>query len=394
MITRRLVVCLGFSQLVCWGISYYLIGLFGEVIARDLGWSITLTYSGFSGALVVMGLTSGFIGRLVDRYGGRRVMTGGSVLLAIGCTGLAGSYNLWVYNVSWAVLGVGMRMTLYEAAFAALARIGGPSARRGIAQITLLGGLASTVFWPIGHALASVMGWRGAVLCYAVFALLTIPLHWAIPDDTHAASALPGRSEAPPPLAQTGPDRFLAATLYVLVMTLAAFLNSGMSAHMIGIMMGLGVGPGLAVWLSTLRGIGQSAARLCEVAFGSRLNPLTLGVIATATLPLGFILGLFSGVSVLAAALFALIYGAGNGLLTIVRGTQPLILFDYRSYGALSGWLTAPGFFFSALAPVAYASIIETAGNAAALYLSTAVAVLVLACALLLWWRFRKRAIC
>jgi MFS family permease len=132
MISRGLVWRLGLSQLLCWGVSYYLIGVLGERIAAELGWSSTLTYSGFSGALVVMGLVSPFVGRLIDRNGGRAMMAAGSVILALGCVGLSVSHGVIVYSLSWAVLGVGMRMTLYEAAFATLVFIGGASARRPI----------------------------------------------------------------------------------------------------------------------------------------------------------------------------------------------------------------------------------------------------------------------
>ena len=175
MITRGLVWRLGLSQLLCWGLSYYLIGVLGERIVAETGWSATLVYSGFSGALVVMGLVSPLVGRFVDRHGGRPVMMAGSLLLAASCVGLSLARDLVSYGAAWACLGLAMRMTLYEAAFAALARIGGASARRPIAQITLLGGLASTVFWPVGNALAEAFGWRGAALAYAGIALLTLP---------------------------------------------------------------------------------------------------------------------------------------------------------------------------------------------------------------------------
>lgn len=392
MIAPGLVIRLGTAQLICWGTSYYLIGIFGQRIAADFGWSITLAYSGLSGALVVMGLTSGFVGRLIDRHGGRMVMTLGSVLMALACVGLSRSWDLFTYNASWACLGLAMRMTLYEAAFATLAWIGGRSARRAMSQITLLGGLASTAFWPIGHALASAFGWRGALLIYGGFALLTAPLHWSLP--ARRQTDLPDRF-APvqrPPLASTRMERVLAGALYVGLVTAVAFLNSGMSAHMIGIMAGLGMGAGLSVWLSTLRGVGQSAARLWEVLFGSRLSELTLGIVAGCGLATAFLFGQFSGATVLAGAIFALAYGAGNGLMTIARGTQPLVLFDPASYGALSGRLLAPSFFVSALAPVVYAAVIEAAGEKVALQLSLALACMALACAVLLWWRFRKRA--
>jgi hypothetical protein len=163
-----------------------------------------------------------------------------------------------------------------------------------------------------------------------------------------------------------------------------------MSAHMIGILTGLGLAASVSVWVATLRGIGQSSARLCEVLFGARLNPLDLNLMATAMLPVCFMASLFGGELVAAAIAFSLLYGAGNGLATITRGTLPLVLFDQRSYGAYVGRLLVPGFILSAIAPVAYAFVIERFGNAAALYLSIAIAATVLAAALALRMRFMK----
>ncbi|NVO13577.1 MAG: MFS transporter [Rhodoplanes sp.] len=391
MITPRLVASLGLAQLVLWGVSYYLIGVLGDEMAQELGWSRTAVYGGFAVALVVMGLLSGAIGRAIDRFGGRRVMTAGSLLTVVGCIGLALAHDTATYLTAWACLGAAMRATLYEAAFAALVRIGGAGARPAISQITLLGGLASSVFWPIGHALAGALGWRGAVVCYGLFALATVPIHRSIPDARYGGPP-PDGPPVPPPLAASRRDRVVAASLYATAVTLTAFLAAGMSSHMIGIMAGLGTGAGLAVWLSTLRGIGQSGARLCEVMFGRTLSPLVLGVIATALLPACFVVGLFGGVSAMAGAGFALAYGAGNGLLTIVRGTQPLVLFDHRTYGGLVGRLTAASFFVSALAPVAYAAVIDGPGPAVALIGSAAIGALVLACTAGTWWLFHRRA--
>jgi predicted MFS family arabinose efflux permease len=391
MIARRLVWGLGLSQFVLWGVSYYLVGVFGERIARDLGWSQTLVFGGFSAALIVMGLVSAPVGRLIDRHGGRPVMAVGSVLTALGCVGIAFAHGPILFYASWLCLGLAMRMALYDAAFAALARIGGPAARRPISGITLLGGLASTFMWPVGEALAAVFGWRGAVLCYAGFALATLPLHLAIPPGRYERPTEAGHAEVAP-LATTRGDRILAGVLYALVAMLTNFLNSGMSAHMIGILSGLGMAATLAVTIATLRGVGQSLARSAELVFGRRLDPLMLGVVATGIMPLGFVAGLFAGISVPAAAAFAFLYGAGNGLATIVRGTQPLVLFDPRDYGTLVGRLIAPGFFLSALAPVLYALTIEHFGYAAALHLSLAAALLTVAASVALWLRFAGRA--
>ncbi|MDC7785176.1 MFS transporter [Rhodoplanes sp. TEM] len=389
MITRNLVAALGAAQLVLWGVTYYLVGVLGDAMAADLGWSRTAVHGGFALALVVMGLASAPVGRAVDRLGGARIMTAGSLLAALGCAGLAATAGPISYLAAWACLGLAMRMTLYEAAFAALVRIGGGAARPAISQITLLGGLASTVFWPIGATLADVFGWRGAALGYALFALATVPIHRAIPD-TRAIDRPAEGAAAPAPRAATPRDFRIAALLYGTGVTVTSFLAAGLSAHMIGMIAGLGLAAGLAVWLSTLRGIGQSAARLAEVLLGARTDPLRLGTLAAALLPLGFMVGLLGGVAPLAAAVFALAYGAGNGLLTIVRGTQPLVLFDPRTYGALVGRLMTASFFVSAVAPVAYAAVIDAYGAAAALIASAVLGCIGLACSAAMLVRFGR----
>lgn len=387
-ITRTIVLCLGVSQLVCWGITYYLIGVFGPAMAEDLGFSLAWAHGGFTAALLVMGAASSAVGRAIDRWGGRPVMIAGSLLSAAGCLGLSAATGVASYYASWLVLGLAMRMSLYDAAFATLARLGGPQARRPISQITLLGGLAATVLWPVGQALADAFGWRGALVAYALFALGTVPLHAAMPSARFEAPPVPPR---PDESAQTAPPgtRAMAAIgrdglLYALITTLTSTLASALSAHMIGLLAGLGVATAAAVWISALRGVGQSAARLGEVLFGARLSPLSLGVIASALLTLGFLVGLFSAAATAAGVAFALLIGAGNGLLTIVRGTLPLVLFDSQTYGLTVGRLVAPSFYVSALAPLAYALVIERLGGAAALLLSAVLGALTLAASLAL----------
>lgn len=389
MIGRSSVFCLGLAQLISWGVAYYLIGVFGDAIAADLGWSREIVHGGFSAALLVMGLSSPLAGTLIDRHGGRRIMMGGALLNAAGCICLALCHGLALYYFAWVLLGLGMRLTLYDAAFAALARIGGPEARRPMSQITLLGGLASTIFWPIGFVLTDFLGWRAALGVYAAFALSTMALLIGLPDDRFDAHA-PRSEPIPAPLAITDRERMIAGGLYALIVTLANFLAAGLSAHMIPILAGLGVAAGSAVLVSSLRGIGQSLARLCEVLFGRRIHPLALNVLATWMLPFCFAAGLWSGESVTAALVFAFFYGAGNGLLTITRGTLPLALFDYRTYGSFVGRLLTPSFLISAAAPLIYAAAISRWGASAALYLSLAVGTCALLAALGLRHVFRN----
>ncbi len=391
MVTRGLVWRLGFSQLLCWGISYYLIAIFGERIGQETGWPAAAVYGGFSAALITMGVTSSVVGRAVDRHGGRRIMTAGSLLMASGCLLLAAATNLPTFYAAWILLGVAMRMSLYDAAFATLVRIAGPQARKPISQITLLGGLASTALWPVGAALADAFGWRIAVVCYAGIALATVPLHLGIPKGRFPPPEPGATRSGPRPLASTPREKAVAAGLFALSTTLAATLNAALSAHMIALLNGLGMGFALAVWASSLRGIGQSLARLCEILTGSRLTPLALGVLATGIIPLGFLSGLFAGASPAAGLAFAFLYGAGFGLVTITRGTQPLVLFDPASYGTISGRLLAPSFYLSALSPAVFAWMIDRFGPAIAMQIATALAAAVFLSSAALWWCFKGK---
>ena len=391
-VPARVVWALGMSQLVCWGVSYYLVGLFGEAMAADLGQGLPAIHGGFTLALVVMGLVSSAVGRAIDRRGGRAVMVAGSLLMAAGCVGLALAHGLVVYYASWVLLGLAMRMALYDAAFAALARIGGRAARRPISQITLLGGLASSVMWLVGQFVAEELGWRGALLVYALLALATVPLHLLIPPDRFVEPVPDAAPAVQAPAAPTAPpSSTLAAVLYALIVALSGMLNSGLSAHMIGMLAGLGMAPALAVWVSTLRGVGQSAARLAEIQFGRRLSAFGLAILATGLIVPCFLFPVAFGAAPAAGIAFALLFGAGNGLVTIVRGALPLVLFDPACYGQTVGRLITPGFFVSALAPLVYALVIERFGDAAALWLSFLLAAGALAAALVLALRFGTR---
>lgn len=391
MIARQAIVCLALAQLISWGVSYYLIGVFGELIAADLGWERDIVYGGYAAALLTMGIASPMAGRLVDRYGGRAVMISGALVIAGSCAVMSLCRNIPGYYVAWICLGLAMRLSLYDAAFATLARIGGAAARRPMSQITLLGGLASTTFWPVGHFLAEQFGWRGAVGCYAVFALLAIPLLATLPRGTVRAIAKPPLRAAMETTAKKR-HRLTLCMLFAFIMAVTTFLSSAMSAHMIGILAGVGLSMSAAVWAASLRGIGQSAARLCEVLFGARVDPPILNLIATAILPISFLCGLQADRSPIAAAVFAFSFGMGNGLLTITRGTLPLVLFDHHAYGLVAGRLVAPSFLFSAAAPLVYALIGAKVGEAGMLSLSFVLAVLAVVAAACLARLHRRRS--
>ncbi len=385
MITRPLILSLGLSQLILWGISFYLIGVFGDLIAADLGWSRTLVHGGFSAALLVMAATSPFVGSLIDRLGGRQVMITGSLLCALGCGLLYLANTIPIYYLAWVILGVAMRCCLYDAAFATLARIAGPAAKRPIALITLLGGLAASCFWPIGHFLAEWFGWRGAVLIYAIIAIFTVPLHIIIPDDRHGdtegAARVADHTDSPE---HTPKSVLFAAILYATIIALGNGLHAGMSSHLIGVLSGLGLGATMAVFVAALRGVGQTTARLIEIVTGSRLHPVSLNLFAALLMPASFALGLAGAGNVTAAIVFVFTSGGATGLLTITRGTLPLVLFDTRTYGAFTGKLLVPSFVLSAAAPIIFAWVIDQWGAEGAMILSIATALIIVAASLAL----------
>jgi MFS family permease len=380
MISGRTVFLLGLSLLISWGTTYYLAGVFGERMARDLGWNLSTVHGGFTLALLVMATVSALTGRAIDRYGGRWVMITGAAFGATGCAGLSVATHLVTHYAAWIALGIAMRLTLYDAAFAALARIGGPASGPAMSKITLLGGLASSVFWPFGHFLAEQMNWRAAVLVYAGFLLLTIPLHLALPQERWDAQT--AATDETPPLPDTARAR-TAGRLYAIVFALGHFLSSAMAAHLVTLLTGLGIALSTAVSLGALRGIGQVAGRFWQVVAGSRINAVSLTIGALAVVTLSFFGALFAGPSIPAAAAFVAFYGAGHGLITITQGTLPLVLFDHRKYGARTGDLLIPSFIASALAPLFLALIIETFGTVTAIALCATLAFLALIAA----WR-------
>ncbi|AJQ92433.1 MFS transporter [Gynuella sunshinyii] len=375
---HRLVLTLGLIQLVCWGISFYLPAVLGPAMAAELAVSSNQIYAGSSVALLVMGIVSLPIGRLIDQHGGRRIMTSGVLLLAFGLLCLSGCRNLYQYYGCWALLGLAMRMTLYEAAFATVVRMSGIATSTAIARITLIGGLASTVFWPLGHALLSWLGWRHTVVVYALLAICLLPLFSRMSDNQRNAESTTETNTRAMKLSWN-------AVLFAVMTMLSAFLSNGMSIYMIIILSGLGVSPELAVWLAALRGVSQTAARLLSEFAGTAANPLQSALLATGGLTAGFMLVCYISISTWALMAWVITFGMAIGLLTIVRGTLPLLLFDVSGYGRISGGLLAPGFILAALAPLLFGLISSHSGIAVLLKWSLLLSVACLLCALGLW---------
>jgi len=347
---RTLVTALGVAQIVSWGTLFYSIAVLGPPMAHALGVSDVMLYGSFTAGLFLSGVASPWVGRRIDRDGGRAVLAGGSILGALACALLASSINGAMMLAGWLVAGVAMAACLYDPAFATLFRVSGPSYRRAVTALTLFGGFASTVFWPLSQYLLEVGGWRLAFAVHAALnAALCLPLHLVfVPGPRTRAAALPAHAQRESVVAAAGTFVWLAAAFSV-----AAFLASAVSAHLVVLLASGGLASRDAVLVGALIGPMQVAGRVMEFAFSNRWSPIMVGTLAFTLLASALVvLCLVRGVWIVALA-FALLYGWANGVMTIVRGTVPGVLFGARDYGALLGRLAQPQFILKAFAPVA-----------------------------------------
>ena len=380
----RAVLVLGVTQIVTWGTLFYPPVLTLPPIAAERGWPLTFAMGGFSLGLLMAGVASPYVGRLIDRYGGHVVMPVGSLLGALGLVALVQLEHPLAYLAAWMLLGIAIAASLYDAAFATLGRIFGAGARAPITALTLAGGFASTVSWPVTWLLIESAGWRGAYLVYAaVLAFVAAPLH-ALALPRLRASPLPPPDLQAPPSAPVLPSHGIAFVIVAAAFAAYAFVPSGLSAHLLAIFSRAGLDAATMVAVGTLFGPSQVLARIGELAFARSIHPLVVARFAVGLLLAAFALMAAFGITVAIAATFMVMFGMANGLITIARGTVPLALFGPLGYGGLIGRIAGPCLAMQAIAPVVLAFIAEGASDPAALALTAALALLSFVCLVLL----------
>jgi MFS family permease len=360
---QRVVAALGIAQIVSWGTLFYTIAVLGPPMRAELGIGDVMLFGSFTAGLAVSGLLSPLVGRAIDARGGRRVLVIGSWLSALAMATLALAQGRWSMLAGWLLAGVAMSAVLYDPAFATLHQWAGTSYRRCVTALTLFGGFASTVFWPLSQWLQEAWGWRVAFLVYAGLHLaLCLPLHvFGVPRGVGS-----GRPSAADGAQAPAPAHGPVFVWLALALALASFLSSALSAHLIGFLTASGLSVRDAVTVGAIVGPMQVAGRAMEFAFFRRLQPVAVGALAFAVLAAALLL--FTQVhGVLALALaFAIPYGWSNGVMTIVRGTVPAVLFGGHGYGALLGRLAQPQFVARASAPMAIALLLVQEGGGAA----------------------------
>jgi hypothetical protein len=365
------VVALGVTQITAWGTSYYCLGVLAGPIVHDTGWSRGFVFLGFTVALLAMGIVSSTVGRLIDRHGARAVMTLGTVLVSAGLFALSHVRSEAAYLAVWAFLGLGMRLCLYDAAFAALVQVVPSRGRAAISYLTLFGAFASSVFWVVGHALNEQVGWRHTLVLFAVINLaICLPLHWfglARRESAERASrsTAAGRASADgPPL--EGRVRSVAIALFALIMSLNAYVFGVVSVQLVALLEAAGLATAVAVWIASLKGVAQFAGRVVEIVFGRNLRAITIARFALGILPPSLVLLLLGTGSLPLVVTFTLLMGASQGVITIVRGAVPLALFGAKGYGAVLGVIATPVLVVGAASPTVFAWVVDRWGWGAA----------------------------
>ena len=365
-----IVSALGVAQILAWGSSYYLPAVLAQPIAADTGWPLTWVVGGLSLGLLVSGLAAPLVGRLIHRHGGRPVLAASAVLLAAGQLGLAAAQDLMLFLGAWLLIGLGMSAGLYDAAFSTLGRIYGQRARQHITTLTLFGGFASTVCWPLSAFLVAELGWRGACVAYAaIHLILTLSIYMlALPKQPPALDDLQPAADQPHVVVRAR-TVFLAMAATI---TLSAMISTVVSVHLLAILQARDIALAAAVALGALVGPSQVGARFIEMLIARYHHPIWTKVASVLLVALGLGL-LWSHAPVVTLAL--VFYGAGIGLESIARATVPLSIFGARDYAPVMGKLAMPSLIAQASAPSIGALLIQISGIDMALTVVAAAAV-------------------
>lgn len=336
-----LIPSLGLTQIIGWGSMFYAYGVLMQPMEVELQTSRSVVVGAYSIALLISGCLSTLAGAVVDRIGGRLLMACGTLLAAAMLILLGNVRSVLMLYLVWAGIGVAMSATLYQSSFAVLTQVFGTNYRRAITSLTLFGGFASTVFWPLTQALSDHVGWRETWLIYAgVNLLICFPIHMSLPNFLPTVD---------PSLADENGKSGLASILrersfYLLTsaVTFNALVFSAMSLHLMSILQSRGISPSYAAAIGAMVGPMQVVGRILETTIGRNASSYKVGMIAMWLLPLALALLFAPNQWLIIYVFFAVMYGIGNGVMTIVRGTLPAELYGRETYGAVSGAMAAP----------------------------------------------------
>lgn len=390
----RLIAVIAISQLAGWGTTFDMPSVLGRAMERDLGMPFDMIFLGLSVMMMTGAFAAPKVGSLLVRFGATRVLSIGSILLATGLVLLSCAQGPVSYFTSWLVIGMGGAFALSVPANTAVVEREGSAAKRTIGMTMIFTGLSSAISWPLMTLADAHFGWRVTLLMAAALQLIVIlPLHWfgLPPVGVKPASPLAKTNAAPPP--PLSPEAKLQAFMLIAAgSSLLGFVGFGISPSLIEMMKSAGAAPELALTLASLRAVIGISARLGDILLGGRTSPVASGLAAIIALLLAYAVLLFFSPSLYAPAIFILFYGIGSGVSALARSLLPLAFFSPEEFAILSSRIALPQNIATAIAPAAFAFIMERVGLDGLLWLTTGLSLVTLGCMLGLW-RLRARSL-
>jgi predicted MFS family arabinose efflux permease len=352
---------LALAQLVSWGSVYYSFSLLVVPMEQTMGWTRTATNAALSLGLLVSGLAAYPIGRWIDHGFGRRVMTVGSVVAAAMLLLWATSSSLTIVFVAWIGLGLSMAATFYDPLFAVLTHRYPRNYKAKITLVTLVAGFASTVFIPLTQFLVGAAGWRLALVALALCNLaICLPIHILAIRSSRLDPIHPASRHAKNVADSLATRRALRSpTFWFLAVCFTGYYSTfaALTFHLVPLMVERGVSNAVLVTTMALIGPAQVIARAIWFAFDRHVSFTIVGFIVVTLFPVSTVILIGAGHSAALLRLFALCYGAANGMMTILRGTIVQELLWKEGYGAVSGMLSFPSNVAKGIAPIAAAGI-------------------------------------
>ena len=370
---------LGVSQIIGYGTLMYAYAILLPHMADDLGLTLSGVFGILSLGLFFGGLVSPIAGKLVDRHGGRWVMTLGSVVAAFAVMALSlvdGTQGLFLTILVAEAAGM---FVLYNVAFASVARLDlAIPPQKSISIITLFGGVASTIFWPLTLALYNALGWQTTWLVLGIILLLTCtPIHFFALRGAETTPGSPPKSPRPNWPELTGALRRQGMLWMVISFVCSGYIMGAVMALWVTNVQDLGHSAALAALAGAVIGPFKTVGRFFEMLVSRNMYPRVTYALSLGLMFSGFLVLLAVGFTLPGLMLAAALYGMGDGIKTIARGTLPLALFGAKGYGTRLGWISFVQMGINASAPFAFAWLTQTFGG----WWSFAVMLLCLCCA-------------
>lgn len=323
----------------------------------EMGWSRTSIISGFTIGIIASGLLAPSLGRQISLGNGRKILAASSILFALGLSTVGIARQIEVYVLGWIFIGAGMGCGLYDACFSTLGRIYGTHARRMISVVALIGGLASTVFWPLSDYLITKIGWRDTCVSFAILHLLIcLPIYYlSIPSPSGLTPKQLKRIKTGSVGTESEKKVFL---LFGSIMVLESGLAAATAVHLITILATAKAPQATTVVLGTLIGLSQISIRFADSLCGHFIKPVHALMFSSISILIAF--SLISGSWNLWLAM--VFYGVGIGLFSVVRATFPLFAFGATDSPRLIGLISRPARFVQALAPLGAAFLADRLG--------------------------------